>query len=659
MSATIDSILVENRVFPPTADFVADATVSGMEAYRALYDEAERDPEGFWRRMANENLRWRKPFSRVLDESQAPFYKWFDDGELNVSENCIDVHLTNGNAEKTALIFEADDGAVQRVTFRELHARVCKIANGIKSLGYKKGDRAIIYLPMSIEAVATMQACARLGITHSVVFGGFSARSLHQRIVDVQAALVITADAQLRGGRVIPLKAAVDQALADEGGHIVSKVIVYRRANTEVNWNADRDVWLHDLEEGQPEQCEAVSVEAEHPLFILYTSGSTGKPKGVQHSSAGYLLWAKLTSEWVFDARPDDVFWCTADVGWVTGHTYIVYGTMAAGLTQVVFEGVPTYPHAGRFWEMIERHKVNIFYTAPTAIRSLIKAADAQPDSHPQRYDLSTLRLLGSVGEPINPEAWMWYHTNVGNERCPIVDTWWQTETGGHILTPLPGATPAKPGSCTLPLPGISTGIVDENGQDVPEGRGGYLVIKRPWPAMIRTVWGDPERYISSYYPPELNGFYLSGDNAQSDSDGYYWIMGRTDDVLSVSGHRLGGTEIESALVSHELVAEAAVVGRADPTTGEAIVAFVMLKGPIPTGDEAKATAKSLRDWVAKEVGPIARPADIRFGNNLPKTRSGKIMRRLLRQVAEGQEITQDVSTLENPDVLKQFTGVY
>jgi acetyl-CoA synthetase len=659
MSATIDSILVENRVFPPTADFVADATVSGMEAYRALYDEAERDPEGFWRRMANENLRWRKPFSRVLDESQAPFYKWFDDGELNVSENCIDVHLTNGNAEKTALIFEADDGAVQRVTFRELHARVCKIANGIKSLGYKKGDRAIIYLPMSIEAVATMQACARLGITHSVVFGGFSARSLHQRIVDVQAALVITADAQLRGGRVIPLKAAVDQALADEGGHIVSKVIVYRRANSEVDWNADRDVWLHDLEEGQPEQCEAVSVEAEHPLFILYTSGSTGKPKGVQHSSAGYLLWAKLTSEWVFDARPDDVFWCTADVGWVTGHTYIVYGTMAAGLTQVVFEGVPTYPHAGRFWEMIERHKVNIFYTAPTAIRSLIKAADAQPDSHPQRYDLSTLRLLGSVGEPINPEAWMWYHTNVGNERCPIVDTWWQTETGGHILTPLPGATPAKPGSCTLPLPGISTGIVDENGQDVPEGRGGYLVIKRPWPAMIRTVWGDPERYISSYYPPELNGFYLSGDNAQSDSDGYYWIMGRTDDVLSVSGHRLGGTEIESALVSHELVAEAAVVGRADPTTGEAIVAFVMLKGPIPTGDEAKATAKSLRDWVAKEVGPIARPADIRFGNNLPKTRSGKIMRRLLRQVAEGQEITQDVSTLENPDVLKQFTGVY
>jgi acetyl-CoA synthetase len=660
MSSTIDSILVESRVFPPSRKFSADAVISGMDNYRALCDEADSDFEGFWGRLAREHLQWRKPFTKVLDESQAPFYTWFDDGELNVSENCLDVHLHNGNADKTAIIFEADDGAVKKISYRDLHARVCRIANGIKSLGYKKGDRAIIYLPMSIEAIATMQACARLGITHSVVFGGFSAKSLHQRIVDVGATLVITADAQMRGGRAIPLKPAVDEALADEGGDIVRKVIVYRRAGTvDAGWIPDRDLWLHELEQGQSDDCPAVAVNAEHPLFILYTSGSTGKPKGVQHSSAGYLLWAALTTKWVFDVRADDVFWCTADVGWVTGHTYITYGSLAAGLTQVVFEGVPTYPHAGRFWEMIQRHKVSIFYTAPTAIRSLIKGAQAHPETHPQRYDLSSLRLLGSVGEPINPEAWIWYYNNVGNGRCPIVDTWWQTETGGHILTPLPGATPLKPGSCTLPLPGIKTGIVDEAGNDVPEGRGGFLVIKRPWPAMIRNVWGDSERYKSSYFPADLKGHYLAGDNAQRDADGYYWIMGRTDDVLSVSGHRLGGTEIESALVSHERVAEAAVVGRPDATTGEAIVAFIMLKEPVPDGPQAEAIATELRNWVATQVGPIAKPRDIRFGNNLPKTRSGKILRRLLRVVAEGKEVTQDVSTLENPDVLKQFTGVY
>ncbi|NGM88642.1 acetate--CoA ligase [Parapusillimonas sp. SGNA-6] len=660
MSSTIDSILVESRVFPPSRKASADAVISGMDAYRALCEEAETDFEGFWGRLAREHVQWRKPFTKILDESRAPFYTWFDDGELNVSENCLDVHIDNGNGDKTAVIFEADDGAVKKISYRELHARVCRIANGIKSLGFQKGDRAIIYLPMSIEAIATMQACARLGITHSVVFGGFSAKSLHQRIVDVGATLVITADAQMRGGRAIPLKAAVDEALADEGGDIVRKVIVYRRAGTvDAAWNPERDLWLHDLEENQSDDCPAVSVNAEHPLFILYTSGSTGKPKGVQHSSGGYLLWAALTTKWVFDARPDDVFWCTADVGWVTGHTYITYGTLAAGLTQVVFEGVPTYPHAGRFWEMIERHKVTIFYTAPTAIRSLIKGAQAQPDTHPQHYDLSSLRLLGSVGEPINPEAWIWYYNNVGNGRCPIVDTWWQTETGGHILTPLPGATPLKPGSCTLPLPGIQTGIVDEAGNEVPEGRGGFLVIKRPWPAMIRNVWGDSERYKSSYFPADLKGVYLAGDNAQRDADGYYWIMGRTDDVLSVSGHRLGGTEIESALVAHERVAEAAVVGRPDATTGEAIVAFIMLKEPVPDGPQAEAIATELRNWVSTQVGPIAKPRDIRFGNNLPKTRSGKIMRRLLRVVAEGKEVTQDVSTLENPDVLKQFTGVY
>lgn len=659
MSSTIDSILVENRVFSPSAKAVAGATVSGMEHYKALCTEAENDHDGFWTRLANEHLVWRKPFTKVLDESNAPFYTWFDDGELNVSENCLDVHLTNGNADKTALIFEADDGAVEKVSYRQLHARVCRIANGIKSLGYKKGDRAIIYLPMSIEAIACMQACARLGVIHSVVFGGFSAKSLHQRIVDVGAALVITADAQMRGGRAIGLKSAVDEALAEEGGDIVKHVIVYQRADIDIAWDSARDVWLHHLADSQPDTCEPVPVEAEHPLFILYTSGSTGKPKGVQHASAGYLLWTALTTKWVFDARSDDVFWCTADVGWVTGHSYIAYGSLAAGLTQIVFEGIPTYPDAGRFWEMIQRHKVSVFYTAPTAIRSLIKASQADPNTHPQRYDLSSLRLLGSVGEPINPEAWIWYYNNVGNGRCPIVDTWWQTETGGHILTPLPGATPLKPGSCTLPLPGISTGVVDEAGNDVPAGRGGLLVIKRPWPAMIRTVWGDAERYKSGYFPTDLKGYYLAGDNAQRDADGYYWIMGRTDDVLSVSGHRLGGTEIESALVAHEKVAEAAVVGRPDATTGEAIVAFIMLKEPVPDGEKADAIAKELRDWVANEVGPIAKPRDIRFGNNLPKTRSGKILRRLLRVVAEGKEVTQDVSTLENPDVLKQFTGVY
>ncbi|SHI14212.1 acetate--CoA ligase [Pollutimonas bauzanensis] len=659
MSSTIDSILVEDRVFPPSRAAVEGAAVPGMASYKALCDEAERDPEGFWGRLASEHLRWRKPFTRILDESRAPFYTWFEDGELNVSENCLDVHLENGNADKTAIIFEADDGTVESISYRRLHARVCRIANGMKSLGYGKGDRAIIYLPMSIEAIATMQACARLGVTHSVVFGGFSSRSLHQRIVDVGATLVFTADAQLRGGRPIALKPAVDEALAGEGGEIVRKVIVYKRSGADVAWDDGRDVWLHELEAAQSDICEPVAVESEHPLFILYTSGSTGKPKGVQHSSAGYLLWASLTSQWVFDARPGDVFWCTADVGWVTGHTYIAYGTLAAGMTQVVFEGVPTYPDAGRFWEMIQRHKVSVFYTAPTAIRSLIKAAQASPDTHPRRYDLSSLRLLGSVGEPINPEAWIWYYNNVGNGRCPIVDTWWQTETGGHILAPLPGATPLKPGSCTFALPGISAGIVNEAGEDIPNGRGGYLVIKRPWPAMIRNVWGDSKRFKDSYFPPELKGYYMAGDNAQRDSDGYYWIMGRTDDVLSISGHRLGGTEIESALVAHELVAEAAVVGRPDATTGEAIVAFVILKGRTPEGPQAEALARELRDWVASEVGPIAKPRDIRFGNNLPKTRSGKILRRLLRVVAEGQEVTQDVSTLENPDVLKQFSGVY
>jgi acetyl-CoA synthetase len=656
MANSIESVLVETRVFPPPQDFVKQANVSGQAAYQALLEEADRDPNAFWGRMAREQLQWTKPFTKVLDESRAPFFEWFGDGELNVSANCLDANLKNGNANKVAIIFEADSGEVLKVTYQQLYERVCKFANGLKSLGYKAGDRSIIYLPMSIEAIVAMQACARLGITHSVVFGGFSAKSLHERIVDVGASLVITADEQLRGGRAIPLKPAVDEAFGMGACEAVRHCVVYKRTGGKVNWDAKRDVWMHDLAEKQEAECAPVALNAEHPLFILYTSGSTGKPKGVQHSSAGYLLWAKLTMQWVFDAKASDVFWCTADVGWVTGHTYITYGPLAAGLTQVVFEGVPTYPDAGRFWRMIQDHKVSIFYTAPTAIRSLIKTSDAVAAHHPKSYEMSSLRLLGSVGEPINPEAWMWYHNNVGGGRCPIVDTWWQTETGGHMITPLPGATPLKPGSCTTRLPGITAAIVDELGGDVEAGHGGFLVIKRPWPSMIRNIWGDPDRFVKSYFPPELRGYYLAGDGAQCDKDGCFWIMGRIDDVLNVSGHRLGTMEVESALVAHEMVAEAAVVGRPDATTGEAVVAFVVLKRSRPEGDEAVAIGKQLRDWVAKEIGPIAKPKEIRFGDNLPKTRSGKIMRRLLRVVAKGEVVTQDVSTLENPAILDQLS---
>lgn len=656
----IESVLHEKRVFEPSAEMVKQANVSGMAAYRALCAEAERDFNGFWSRLAKENLLWHKPFTQVLDESNAPFYKWFADGQLNASYNCLDRNLSNGNADKTAIIFEADDGTVTRITYRELHAKVCQFANAIKSLGFKKGERALMYMPMSIEVIVAMQACARLGITHSVVFGGFSAKSVQERIIDAGATLVITADEQMRGGKAIPLKSAIDEAFAMGGCEAVRKVIVYRRTGGAVPMTAGRDVWMHDVIGGQPSACEPVWVDAEHPLFILYTSGSTGKPKGVQHSTGGYLLWAALTMKWTFDHKPTDIFWCTADVGWVTGHTYIAYGPLAVGATEVMFEGVPTYPDAGRFWRMIQDHKVTVFYTAPTAIRSLIKANDSIPATHPSKYDLSSLRILGTVGEPINPEAWMWYYTNVGRSRCPIVDTWWQTETGGHLITPLPGATPLVPGSCTLPLPGIMAAIVDETGQEVPNGQGGLLVIKRPWPAMIRTIWGDPERFKKSYYPDELGGrLYLAGDGAIRDKDtGYFRIVGRIDDVLNVSGHRLGTMEIESALVAHPWVAEAAVVGRPDELTGEAVCAFVVLKQARPTGEDAQRIAKELREWVGKEIGPIAKPKDIRFGDNLPKTRSGKIMRRLLRAIAKGEEIKQDVSTLENPAILEQLKVV-
>ncbi|MBK6807281.1 MAG: acetate--CoA ligase [Betaproteobacteria bacterium] len=648
--STIESVLQENRLFVPDDQWVAQAHLSKAD-YDEMQARAVDDYEGYWAQLARDNLVWHKPFTKVLNETNAPFYKWFEDGHLNASYNCLDRHqLTQPN--RPAIIFEADDGTVTKVTYKQLYQRVCQFANGLKKLGIRKGDRVLVYLPMSVEAVVAMQGCARIGAIHSVVFGGFSAKSVNERIVDAGAKLVITADGQFRGGKEIALKPAVDEALAMGGCDSIEGVVVYRRTGGQVAWDPKRDLWWHDLVTGLPTDCEPTWVDAEHPLFILYTSGSTGKPKGVQHSTGGYLLQTICSMRWTFDIKDSDVFWCTADVGWVTGHSYVAYGPLAVGATQVMFEGVPTYPSASRFWEMIQRHKVSIFYTAPTAIRSLIKAGGDLP----KKFDLSSLRLLGSVGEPINPEAWMWYYTTVGGSRCPIVDTWWQTETGAHMISPMPGATPLKPGSCTKPLPGIMAAIVDETGNDVELGKGGFLVIKRPWPAMIRTIYGDPDRYRKSYYPEDLGGkLYLAGDGANCDLDGYFWIMGRIDDVLNVSGHRLGTMEIESALVANPHVAEAAVVGRPDDLTGEAVCAFVVLKQARPEGAEAEKIAKELRDWVGKEIGPIAKPKEIRFGDNLPKTRSGKIMRRLLRSLAKGETITQDVSTLENPAILDQL----
>ncbi len=646
------------QIYYPSDEIVKNAAVSGMDAYKALCAEAEADYEGYWAKRARELITWKQPFTQALDQSNAPFFKWFADGKLNASYNCLDRNVENGLGDKVAIIFEADSGEVTKVTYKEMLVKVCKMANLLKSKGVKKGDRVVIYLPMTIEGIVAMQACARIGATHSIVFGGFSAQSLRDRINDAGAVMLITSDGQFRGGKAIPLKPIADEAFAMGGCESVKDVIVFKRTGGDCAMTAGRDSWLHEGLANQADTCEPEWVDAEHPLFLLYTSGSTGKPKGVVHCTGGYLLHAMLTMKWTFDIKQSDTFWCTADIGWVTGHTYITYGPLACGVTEVVFEGVPTYPDAGRFWKMIQDHGVTVFYTAPTAIRSLIKASDSNPAVHPKSYNLSTLRILGSVGEPINPAAWEWYYQNVGGGRCPIVDTFWQTETGGHMITPLPGATPLVPGSCTLPFPGSQYAVVDETGSELPWGQGGILVCKKPWPSMIRTIWGDPERFVKSYYPADFQGkLYLAGDGAIRDANtGYFTITGRIDDVLNVSGHRMGTMEIESALVANPLVAEAAVVGRPDDLTGEAIVAFVVLKGARPAdADAAKKIAKELADWVGKEIGPIAKPKDIRFGDNLPKTRSGKIMRRLLRGLAKGEELTQDTSTLENPAILEQL----
>ncbi len=647
----IQSVLHEDRQFAPSAAFTRQANLKPADLEH-LYAKANADYVGFWTDLAREEITWQQPFTRELDDTDSPNFRWFIDGTLNVSHNCLDVHLAV-RGEKTAIVFEGEPGDTRRISYRELHADVCRFANVLKAQGVTKGDRVVIYMPLIPEAVVAMQACARIGAVHSVVFGGFSAHSLADRINDAGAKLLVTADGGWRGGHSVDLKAAADKAL-DMGCPTIERVIVYRRTGHPCAMQAGRDLWWHDLTAQQDSECAPEWVESEHPLYLLYTSGSTGKPKGIQHASAGYLLQAKLTTRWVFDLKEHDVFWCTADVGWVTGHSYVAYGPLAVGATMVMYEGGPTYPDGGRFWKICQNHGVTVFYTAPTAIRALMKLGDALP----RQYDLTRLRMLGSVGEPINPEAWMWYHTVIGAGRCPIVDTWWQTETGAIMIAPVPGVTATKPGSCTRPLPGIFADIVDDEGRSVTKSdAGGYLVIKRPWPSMLRTIWGDNERYLRTYWEKFQNRFYVAGDSAHRDKDGFFWIMGRIDDVLNVAGHRLGTMEIESALVAHSRVAEAAVVGKQHEIKGESVFAYVVLKSARPQGEEAKALADELRRWVSEELSPIARPDDILFTDNLPKTRSGKIMRRLLRALARGEEITQDVSTLENPAILEQLGG--
>lgn len=641
----IESSLEETRVFEPPKSSASFSSLNDWQAASAAFNT---DFEGTWRGLAEQHLTWQKPFTQVLDDSHAPFYRWFADGNINLSENCLDRHVQNDLGERTAIIWEGEPGDVRHISYAELLDEVCRAANGLKSLGIKKGDRVIIYMPMVPEAAMAMLACARIGATHSVVFGAFSAQALHERIEDAGAKVVITADGGWRRGAVHDLKTSVDEALS-KGCESVEHVVVVKRGGNDVHWQEKRDVDWTDLLAVQANTCEPESIEAEHPLFILYTSGSTGKPKGIVHSTGGYLLWSHLTMQYSFDFQPaSDVFWCTADVGWITGHSYSVYGPLCNGGTTLMYEGVPTYPDAGRIWKICQDHGVTVFYTAPTAIRALIKAGDAYPNS----YDLSKLRVLGTVGEPINPEAWMWYHKVIGNESCPIVDTWWQTETGGHMLAPLPFAIATKPGSATLPLPGVFAEVVDADGEVVKEG-GGLLVLTKPWPAMLRGIWGDEQRFIETYWQKFSDkGYYFAGDGARQDEDGYFWIMGRVDDVLNVSGHRLGTMEVESALVSHHAVAEAAVVGKPDDIKGESVFAFVVLKELLSEDLEAE-----LRKHVSKQIGPIAKPDVIRFCDSLPKTRSGKIMRRLLRDIAVGRDVTSDISTLEDQSVIAQLQG--
>jgi len=644
MANNIESYLVENRFFEPSPSFSERARISSLRQYQELYRRSIEDPEAFWAQQADQLLVWHKKWKTVL-EWEEPFARWFTGGKLNVSENCLDRHLDGARRHKAALIWEGEPGDKRTLTYQQLHDEVCKFANVLKQNGVTRGDRVIIYLPMCPEAAIAMLASARIGAVHSVVFGGFSAEAIKDRIQDCDAKVVITADGGYRRGTVVPLKQNVDKALV--GNDQVRRVIVFRRANNQIQFNQDRDVWWHEEMENVSVFCPAESMDSESPLYILYTSGSTGKPKGILHTSAGYLLGAAITTKYVFDLRDEDVYWCTADIGWVTGHSYIVYGPLCLGATVLMYEGAPNWPQPDRFWKLIEEHRVNIFYTAPTAIRAFMRWGDKYPNGH----DLSSLRLLGSVGEPINPEAWMWYYTVIGDSRCPIVDTWWQTETGAIMLTPLPGATPLKPGTATLPFFGVDAAVVDDTGKETPANAGGRLVIRKPWPSMARTIWGDPERFKKQYWS-EIQGNYFTGDGARRDQDGYFWIIGRIDDVLNVAGHRLGTAEIESALASYPGVTEAAVVGRPDDMKGQAVVAFVTLRDKEKPSPELR---EMLRQQVANVIGPIAKPDDIRFAEALPKTRSGKIMRRFLKEIASGGKTSGDTSTLEDLSVLAQL----
>jgi acetyl-CoA synthetase len=646
--STIESVLQEKRLFQPPAELSQQAQIKSFQEYEQLYEKAKADPAAFWAELAEKELHWFQKWTQVLDW-QPPFAKWFIGGKLNISYNCLDRHLTTARKNKAALIWEGEPGDSRVLTYAQLHREVCQMANVLKELGVQKGDRVGIYMPMIPEAAIAMLACARIGAPHSVVFGGFSAEALRDRLVDAQAKLLITADGGFRKDKVVPLKEQVDIALANNSAPSIQKVLVVQRTKETVHMDASRDVWWHDLKAKASANCPAEPMDSEDMLFVLYTSGSTGKPKGVVHTTGGYNLYTHLTTQWTFDLKETDVYWCTADVGWITGHSYIVYGPLSNGATAVMYEGVPRPSNPGCFWDVIEKYGVTIFYTAPTAIRAFIKMGD----QHPNARDLSSLRILGTVGEPINPEAWMWYQKVIGAEHCPIVDTWWQTETGGFMITPLPGATPTKPGSATRPFPGILADVVDVDGNRAADNEGGYLVVKHPWPSMIRTIYGDDDRFRRTYWehiaPKDGQYFYFAGDGARRDEDGYFWIMGRVDDVISVSGHRLGTMEIESALVSHPAVAEAAVVGRPDDIKGEDIVAFVTLEGTATSHDGLK---EELKQHVVKEIGAIARPGEIRFADALPKTRSGKIMRRLLRTLASGAEISGDTSTLEDRTVL-------